>query len=77
MSTRDNLTMHELEKLTGHKHDFKFYDNHNDTFDTIRGFKLPRQYLLIGTVYECECGAREIRFIVWNGKYDNRKGERS
>jgi hypothetical protein len=67
-----NLTQEEIQILTGHTHQFKFYDNHNETFDTIRKSPLPRDYLPIGTVYECECGAREIRFIVWLGKHDRR-----
>lgn len=68
-----NISMHELEKITNHKHHFEFYDDHDNTFDTIRSIKIPRVYLPRGTVYECECGAREIRFIVWTGKHDIRK----
>ena len=65
-----NLTVKQFEEKTGHVHSFFFYDNHTDTFDTIRYKKEPRDHLLIGTVWECQCGAREIRFIVWNGEHD-------
>ena len=65
-------TVDKLEKKIEHKHNFTFYDDHDDTWDTIRNFNLPRTHLARGTVWECECGVREIRFIVWNGKYDKR-----
>lgn len=67
------ISVEQLQSLTGHKHEFKFYDNHSDTFDSIRGQKDRDPIIPIGTVWECDCGAREIRFIVWTGIYDTRK----
>jgi hypothetical protein len=67
------ISVEQLEEQSGHRHDFKFYDNHDDTFDTIRDKPNRDPVIPIGTVWECYCGAREIRFIVWTGKYDLRK----
>jgi hypothetical protein len=65
-------TVERLEKETGHKHDFKFYDNYPETFDYMIERKERNPLNPIGTVWECKCGAREIRFIVWTGEHDKR-----
>lgn len=66
------ITVKQLEELSNHKHDWKFYDNHTDTFDSIRDRRDRDPIFPIGTVWECDCGAREIRFVCWTGKYDRR-----
>jgi hypothetical protein len=66
------ITVEQLEKQTNHKHDFVFYDNYSNTFEHVYGEPERNPFNPIGTVWECECGAREIRFIVWTGKYDTR-----
>lgn len=67
------ITVEQLEQRTGHKHIWKFYDNYTDTFEHVYGEKERCPINPIGTVYECDCGAREIRFIVWTGKHDKRR----
>jgi hypothetical protein len=69
-------TVEQWQTSKNHEHEFYFYDDHDDTWDTIRGKEVFREWILRGTVYECSCGAREIRFIVWNGKYDKREYEK-
>lgn len=66
-------TVEQLEKQTGHKHDWIFYDNYPNTFDHVYDNKERNPFNPIGTVFECECGARELRFIVWTGKHDKRE----
>ena len=67
------ITQKQLEQETEHKHYWTFYDNYSKTFEHVLKQQERDPIAPIGTVYECECGAREIRFIVWTGKYDQRK----
>lgn len=74
-----NFTTNEiLEGESGHKHEWEFYDNYSENFDQLTNRNKgrqedPKECLPIGTVYECYCGAREIRFIVFTGQFDPRK----
>ena len=62
-----------LEQESGHKHEWEFYDNYSGTFQSVLNKKEYDLIQPLGTVWECLCGAREIRFVVWTGEFDPRK----